>query len=106
MLNLPVFSWFLNIQGEIIEMNRFTGSIGTDSKTGSVNRTTFHYELEVKDDGEHQFTLYASCGWKAPWNQGGEKLCWFDETFSATPEGLDAAKTWVEEKYAASNPNL
>ncbi len=105
MLDLPHYSWFFNKQGNYVTTNVYTGSLGTDPKSGCVNRTTFFYKIFVTHENGEATATCAECGWTTPWNQGNEELCRFTETFSGDEAGLTEAAVFVEEKFSSTDPN-
>lgn len=100
MIQLPNYSWFIQKQGEEFLTNTYSGSLGTDSQEGCMNRTTFNYKAFVKttkDEGPISF--YVEYHWRFPWNQGGETSEVVSMEFNASAESIAKAEEWLVAEY-------
>lgn len=101
-ITLPNFKWFLQqVDGEYLT-NTFTGSLGTDSKEGAINKTTFNYKVFVKImKGKGPVSFCAECFWRLPWNENCRIEGFAKKEFAVSQKGIDRAQKWLENSYLA-----
>lgn len=98
-INLPPLNWFIQEQNGSVVTNTYSGSLGTDAKTGCLGKHIFNYKVfaELLED---TYKLIAMFCIPEPWPNSD---CEVDASiFEATVEGLAEAEDWLcenSEKY-------
>lgn len=95
-IKLPLIDWF-------DYKNVFTGSLGTDPKTGCLNKTTFNYSVKKRknDDGE---TFLIADHYLQPSIMSGEpKSEKITFTTEATAEGIKQTEKWLSDEAHKCN---
>lgn len=110
-ITLPIHEWFTaDFDYKTGLGNRYSGSVGTDGSAGSLARTLFEYNavmIRTEQDDENgqkkkTVTLHVSCGIRRPWPDGASWESRQEKTFPGTPEGIEQAAAWLEDRRAES----
>ena len=110
-ITLPIHEWFTaDFDNKTGLGNRYSGSVGTDGSAGCLARTLFEYSavmIRTEQDDENgqkkkTVTLHVSCGIRYPWPNGAAWDNRQDITFPGTPEGIEQATAWLENRRAES----
>lgn len=106
-ITLPIYDWFTaEFDRETGRGNMFSGSVGTDSQTGSLSRRLFEYNAVMirteEEDAEGKkkkvVTLHVACGLRLPWPNGAAWSQPQEADFPGTQDGIDQAVAWLTER--------
>ncbi len=109
-ITLPICDWFTaEFDRETGRGNMFSGSVGTDSQTGSLSRRLFEYNAVMirteEEDAEGKkkkiVTLHVACGLRLPWPHGAAWSQPQEADFPGTQDGIDQAVAWLTERQTA-----
>jgi len=99
MIELPNYTWFIQKQGDEYVTNTYSGSLGTDSRGGCINKTTFNYRAFVKlKNKKEPVSFCVECYWRKPWTEGGETINFNAKEFEALQKGIESAAQWLTEQ--------
>lgn len=93
-IKLPPLNWFIQEQNGQVVTNTYSGSLGTDAKTGCLGQPTFNYRVFAELLGDAYKLAVKICIPKPLPNDD----CLVDASaFEATADGLAEAETWIGE---------
>lgn len=94
---VPLFTWLVGASRIGGKYNCYTGSRGTDSKLGMLDRKVFNYRIWLEKNDEHEFLKAAVYyGDKCFECQNEEEI--EVKIFEAEQESLAEIKEWLETK--------
>ena len=98
-IKLPPLNWFIQEQNGSVITNTYSGSLGTDAKTGCISKPTFNYQVfaELLED---TYRLIAMFCIPELWPNSDCLIGADASAFEATVEGLAEAEDWLCENSA------
>ena len=93
-INLPPLNWFIQEQNGNVITNTYSGSLGTDGKTGCLSSLTFNFRVfaELLGD-EYKFIVLAFVN--EPWPNNDRVIEDNAVLFDTTCEGVAEAQKWL-----------
>jgi len=95
---LPSPNWFVQVQGDHIIRNTYTGSCGTNPLTGCISERIFNYKVYVQGETSEELTLVAECYTRLPWVDNLEKVNYQRHITAFSPEGLQEVSEWLSQE--------
>jgi hypothetical protein len=98
MITLPHYNWFFQIQENKPVTNVFTGSSGTEPRTGCFSIITFDYAVYVDTKVEEgkPYEIVAEWRYTYPFGHIPKSSETVTKRFENTPDGLIQAAKWLE----------
>ena len=105
MIKLPHYNWFFQMQGKYPITNTYTGSSGTEGRTGCFAITTFNYtvfvntKVKTDEDGKQlePYTFVAEWYYIYPFGHTPQRSEVTRCIFENSPEGLAQLTEWLSE---------
>lgn len=101
MIELPNYNWFVTAADGRPSSNTMTGSLGTVSNSGCLNKRTFNYKVSVSNVGKEDVKLIAKCWIQPPWNSENKIENYETKEFEGSADGIVSASKWLSESAKA-----
>lgn len=92
---LPADNWFVQVQGERLIKNTYTGSCGTNPDRGCLSEKVFNYKVYVQGESLESASLVAECYIRLPWSEELKKTDVQKYEIAFNAEGIMKASEWL-----------
>lgn len=96
---LPSTNWFVQVQGDRIIRNTYTGSCGTNPSIGCISESIFNYKVYVQGETSEDLALVAECHIRLPWAGNLEKVNHQRHVATFSAEGIQEISAWLSKEY-------